>query len=200
VVEGELKLHRPNKPNVLAGQILFPFYRIDDILPAYNKWVSSLPDEMAVYGFSATSPTRERRRAGALSLRFTPVFNGSFAEGMSLLQPLFKLQPSSVSLYSMTLPEFEAMAGASTSVSGRGAYIRSALLAPGTMDAKARDVFKRYMSPHADERVVRGVDTRRRTYQPAGSRATRPTGTGTACSCLKSRRSGTRTSRRTRAV
>jgi len=122
-LKAKLKLHRPNKPNVLAGQILFPFYRIDDILPAYNKWVSSLPDEMRCTAFSATSPTRRtpaRRRSSCAS---RPCSTAQFAEGMSLLQPLFKLQPSSVSLYSMTLPEFEAMAGASTSVSGRGAYI-----------------------------------------------------------------------------
>ena len=155
-VESELKLHRPNQPNVSAGQILFPFYRVDDILPAYNEWVSTLPDAMAVYGFLGNQPDPKNGGAPALFLRFTPVFNGSFAEGMSLLQPLFKLQPSSVSLYSMTLPEFEAMAGASTSVSGRGAYIRSALLAPGTMDAKLAGVFKHYMSrmPTSESFVV----------------------------------------------
>jgi hypothetical protein len=155
-VESELKLHRPNEPNVLAGQILFPFYRIDDILPAYNEWVSTLPDAMAVYGFLGNQPDPKNGGAPALFLRFTPVFNGSFAEGMSLLQPLFKLQSSSVSLYSMTLPQFEAMAGSSTSVSGRGAYIRSALLAPGTMDDKLARVFKRYMSrmPTSESFVV----------------------------------------------
>jgi len=151
-VESELRLHRPNKSkkpneaNVLAGQILFPLYRIDEILPAYNAWVSSLPDEMAVYGFLGNQPDPKNGGTPALFLRFTPVYNGPFDEGMHLLQPLFKLQPSSVSLFSMTLPQFEEMAGASTSVSGRGAYIRSALLPQGTMDAELAGVFKHYMS------------------------------------------------------
>src|SRR5262249_31477551 len=138
------QLHRLK--NVLAGQILFPFYRIDEILPAYNEWVRTLPDEMAVYGFLGNQPDPKNANAPALFLRFTPVFNGPFARGMQLLQPLFRLQPSNVSLFSMTLPQFEAMAGSSTSVSGRAAYIRSALLGPGTMDAKLAEVFKYYMS------------------------------------------------------
>jgi len=143
-VESELQLHRL-KP-VLAGQILFPFYRIEEILPAYNAWVTKLPNEMAVYGFLGNQPDPKNGGVPALFLRFTPIYNGPFADGMELLQPLFKLQPSNVSLFSMTLPQFEVMAGGSTSVAGRAAYIRSALLGPGTMDAKLAKVFKYHMS------------------------------------------------------
>lgn len=152
----EIKTRRLAAPTVLAGQILFPFYRIDEILPVYDQLAQTCPQSLAIYGFLGNQPDPRNGGAPALFLRFTPIFNGAFDEGMALLQPLFKLRPSNVSLYSMTLPEFELMAGGSTSVAGRAAYIRSALLPPGAMTEKLARVFKYYMSrmPGTDSFVV----------------------------------------------
>jgi len=46
-----------------------------------------------------------------------------------------KMQPTSVELYAMTLPEWENYVGNGTSISGRAAYIRSAVLGPGSLKA-----------------------------------------------------------------
>ena len=155
-VEVDIRTHRLNEPTVLAGQILFPFYRIDEILPVYDELAKRCPDSMAIYGFLGNQSDPRNGGALALFLRFTPIFNGPFDEGMRLLDPLFKLRPSNVSLYSMTLPEFELMAGGSTSVSGRAAYIRSALLPSGAMTTQLAKVLKYHMSrmPGTDSFVV----------------------------------------------
>lgn len=155
-IDVDIQTRRLAEPTVLAGQILFPFHRIDEILPVYNELAKTCPDSMAIYGFLGNQPDPRNGGAPALFLRFTPIFNGRFDEGMKLLDPLFKLRPSNVSLYSMTLPEFELMAGGSTSVSGRAAYIRSALLPPGGMTEKLAKVFKYHMSrmPGTDSFVV----------------------------------------------
>ncbi|WP_420383430.1 FAD-binding oxidoreductase [Novosphingobium sp.] len=155
-VDVDIRTHRLAQSTVLAGQILFPFYRIEEILPVYNELAATCPAALAIYGFLGNQPDPRNGGAPALFLRFTPIFNGAFDEGMALLAPLFKLRPSNVSLYSMTLPEFEMMAGGSTSVSGRGAYIRSALMPPGAMTAKLAKVFKYHMSrmPGTDSFVV----------------------------------------------
>lgn len=152
----EIMTRRLKAPTVLAGQILFPFYRIDEILPVYDQLARTCPQSLAIYGFLGNQADPRNGGAPALFLRFTPIFNGSFDDGMALLQPLFKLRPSNVSVYSMTLPEFELMAGGSTSVAGRAAYIRSALLPPGAMTGKLAQVFKYHMSrmPGTDSFVV----------------------------------------------
>ncbi|RVD31778.1 FAD-binding oxidoreductase [Mesorhizobium sp. M4B.F.Ca.ET.017.02.2.1] len=155
-IDVDIKTHHLAAPTVLAGQVLFPFYRIDEILPVYNELAKTCPASLAIYGFLGYQPDPRNGGAPALFLRFTPIFNGRFDDGMKALEPLFKLGPSNVSLYSMTLPEFELMAGGSTSVSGRAAYIRSALLPPGGMTQELAKIFKYHMSrmPGSDSFVV----------------------------------------------
>src|SRR4029077_16548672 len=83
-------------------------------------------------------------------------YNGAFADGLALLKPLTNMQPASVELYSMTLPEWVNHSGNGTSVKGRSAYIRSAVLGPGSLNAEVATICSTYLnsSPSNDSFVV----------------------------------------------
>lgn len=151
-----LNLHKTPEPRQMMGQIAFPFYRIDEILEFYNKWVLTLPDEMAVYGMLRRFPDPRRGGAPSLMLRFTPIYNGRMADGLALLKPLIELVPSSVELYTMSLPEWENYIGTFTQIKGHSAYIRSMVMAPGSLTGDVATICKKYMSraPSADSYVV----------------------------------------------
>jgi hypothetical protein len=156
VTQAELQLHNTPTEAMMGGQVTFPFYRINEVLPFYNKWVDTLPNEMAVYGMMRYFPDPRRNNAPILCLRFTPVYNGSFAEGAALLKPLIDLNPISTDLYSMTLPEWENFVGGGTLVQGRPAYIRSVIMPPGAMNETVAEICQKYMgtSPSTDTFVV----------------------------------------------
>jgi hypothetical protein len=151
----DLHLLKTNVPRLTMGQIDFPFYRIDEILPFYNEWVKTLPKEMAVYGMMRNFPNQRLGGNLSLGLRFTPVFNGRFSDAVDLLKPLMRLkakdlkrndiEPTDIELYTMTLPEWEDFVGTSTQVRGHSAYIRSLVLAQGTLNREVVKICQYYL-------------------------------------------------------
>ncbi len=141
----DLHLLKTNVPRPTMGQIDFPFYRIDEILPFYNEWVTTLPKEMAVYGMMRNFPNQRLGGNLSLGLRFTPVFNGPFSEAVDLLKPLMALKPNDIELYTMTLPEWEDFVGTSTQVRGHSAYIRSLVLGQGTLNQDVVRICQYYL-------------------------------------------------------
>ncbi|PWU19927.1 MAG: hypothetical protein C5B50_05710 [Verrucomicrobia bacterium] len=140
----DLQLQKTNVPRPTMGQITFPFYRINEILEFYNKWVLTLPNEMAVYGMMRNFPDPRFGGRSSLALRFTPVYNGKFTDAVDLLKPLMALGPNDVELYTMTLPQWEDFVGTSTQVKGRSAYIRSLVFAPKTLTNDVAEICKYY--------------------------------------------------------
>jgi FAD binding domain/Berberine and berberine like len=156
VTKIDLQLHKTPEPRLMMGQIAFPFYRIEEILNFYNEWVKDLPNEMAVYGMLRRFPDPRRGGQPALSLRFTPVYNGSMAKGIELLKPLIEKKSSSVELYNMSLPEWENFIGTATQIKGNAAYIRSCVLPAGSLTTDVATICKKFMSrsPSPDSYVV----------------------------------------------
>lgn len=156
VTKIDLRLQKTHEPRLMMGQVTFPFYRIEEILEFYNKWVLTLPHEMAVYGMLRRFPDPRRGGEPALSLRFTPVYNGKISKGIELLRPLTELMPNSVELYSMNLPEWENFIGTATQIKGSSAYIRSCVLPEKSLTADVAYICKHYMSraPSNDSYVV----------------------------------------------
>ena len=140
---------------LMVGQIVFPFYRNEEILKIYDKFVQTLPKEMAVYGMMRDFPDPRKRGRPILTLRFTPIFNGPYAKGIELLKPLLDLKPITSEFHAMTLPEWEQFIGSATLVEGRSAYIRSVVLEKGQLH-KAYKVFMKHMSrrPSPDSFIV----------------------------------------------
>lgn len=153
----DLRLHKTNVPRLMMGQVSFPFYRINELLEFYNEWVLTLPIEMAMYGMMRSFPDPRFGGKPSLMLRFTPVYNGQFHRGVQLLEPLIKkFAPNSVELYTMSLPQWEDFVGASTQVKGHSAYIRSLVLAPGSLTDDVAEICKKYLgrSPSTDSYIV----------------------------------------------
>jgi hypothetical protein len=111
---------------------------------------------MAVYGMMRRFPDPRRGGEPSLTLRFTPIYNGTLARGIELLKPLTEQTPSSVELYSMNLPEWENFIGTATQIKGHSAYIRSSILSKGGFNEDVALICKKYMSraPSPDSYVV----------------------------------------------
>lgn len=156
VTKVELQLHETPTPRLMMGQIAFPFERLSEMLAFYNEWVVTLPDQMAVYGMLRRFPDPRNGGLPTLELHLNPVFNGSFSEGIALSQPLMQRQPKSVQLYTMTLPEWENYVGNGTSINGRSAYIRSAVLGRGSLSPEVAHILGKSMetAPSKDSFVV----------------------------------------------
>lgn len=156
VTRVELQLHETPAPGLMMGQIAFPIDRLAEILDFYNGWVLTLPDRMAIYGMLRRFPDPRNGGQHTLGLHLNPVYNGGFFDGLALLEPLIKMQPTSVELYTMTLPEWENYVGNGTSINGRAAYIRSALLGPGSLKIEVANIFRKYLenAPSKDSFVV----------------------------------------------
>jgi hypothetical protein len=155
-IEVEIQTHRPPNETMLMGEVVFPFYRIDELLPWYNTWVESLPPSLAVYGRIAMAPDPRSAGTRILSLLFTPVFNGDFAEGVRALDPLLRKGPIRAELHRMTIHEWEDLIGGRTTIAGRSAYIRSLVLPPRGWTDAAVKVLKKYfaVSPSPDTFMV----------------------------------------------
>lgn len=140
---------------LMVGQIVFPFYRAKEILAFYDDWTTTLPDQMAVYGMMRDSPDPRNTGASMLSLRFTPIFNGRYAAGIDLLQPLLNLGPVTAEFHAMTLPQWESFISTATSVHGKSAYIRSVVMAERQL-SRAEEVFRYWMArrPSRDSYIV----------------------------------------------
>ncbi len=148
----EIRVHQPNTPRMLVGQIRYPIEQAQEVLGFYNKWVESLPDAMAVYGYLGNTPNPADPDDLIPSFGLTPIFNGDFAEGIGLIEPLLRFQPIYAELYNMTLPEWEVFNGSTTLVDRRDAYIFSGNLPPGGMTPEVIALFQRFMasSPSMD--------------------------------------------------
>jgi len=154
VTKFRLKLRKVHHP-LMVGQVVFPFYRIDEVLSFYDKWSARLPNEMAVYGMMRNFSDPRNGGRPILTLRFTPIFNGPYEMGVEKLQPLLKLGPISSEFHAMTLPQWESFIGSATQVRGSSAYIRSVVMKEKCM-AGAADVFKAHMArrPSQDSYIV----------------------------------------------
>jgi len=145
VVQVELKCYKPNSETMLFANILFPFYRFKEILSFYNFWIKTVPNELAVYGYIGPQPDPNKAEDKVLMARFTVVYNGDFANGIRLIQPLLDQNPVKTELYNMTLPEWEELIGYRTSILGRKAYIRSVTIQQNMMTPEVADIFMKYM-------------------------------------------------------
>jgi hypothetical protein len=156
VTKVDLRLHETPASNLMMGQIAFQIHRLPEMMEFYNKWVLTLPEQMAVYGMLRRFPDPRNGGRPTLELHLNPVFNGQFSEGIAVLEPLLKRQPTSVELYAMTLPEWENFVGNGTSINGRAAYIRSAVLGPRLLDADVARILREGMesAPSQDSFVV----------------------------------------------
>jgi hypothetical protein len=156
VTKVDLQLHKTVVPNLLMGVIAFPMHRLSEIISFYNSWVLTLPHEMAVYGMLRRFPDPMNGGQPTLFLHLNSVYNGKFTEGMALLKPLIDKEPASMEFYSMTLPEWENFIGNGTSINGRSAYIRSAILAPESLNTEVAKICTEYMStaPSQDSFIV----------------------------------------------
>ncbi|HEX7182839.1 MAG TPA: FAD-binding oxidoreductase [Thermoanaerobaculia bacterium] len=143
-VEMEMRVHPPNSPTLLGGTIYYPLDRIEEILGFYNEWIETVPDTLAVYGYLGHSPGMPTQTVQ--SIRFEPVFNGPFEEGLELIQPLLRLNPLTVTLDNVTLIEFENIMGNSTQVNRLFAYIRSGTMAPRSLTPEVARIFRKSMS------------------------------------------------------
>lgn len=143
--EFRLRLREVHHP-LMVGQIVFPFYRIEEILEFYDNWIAdkSIPDGLAVYGMMRTFPDPRNDGKPILTLQFTPIFNGPYQQGINAVKKLLALRPITSEFHAMTLPEWENFIGSATKVAGNSAYIRSVVMEKKRM-AGASQVFKKYM-------------------------------------------------------
>jgi FAD/FMN-containing dehydrogenase len=143
--EFRLRLREVHHP-LMVGQVVFPFYRIEEILDFYDRWIAdtNFPDELAVYGMMRTFADPRNDGRPILTLRFTPIFNGPYQRGISALRKLTALKPITSVFHAMTLPEWENFIGSATKVAGNSAYIRSVAMAKNKM-ARAAQIHKRHM-------------------------------------------------------
>jgi FAD/FMN-containing dehydrogenase len=151
-----LRLHKPAAPTLLGGQLSYPLERAHEVIGAYNEWIETLPDAMAVYGYVGMDPDPAEPTRKIPAFRITPVYNGPYAQGADLLAPMLRLKPLEARLYDMTLPTWESTMGNSTLVRDRLAYIRSGVLPPGGLSPDVVSAITDAMadSPSPDSFVV----------------------------------------------
>lgn len=148
-VSMDIKVHKPNSERMLTAQLRYAPQRAQEVLGFYNHWVETLPDEMAVYGIWGYSPDPSQPASSGKKIPtfgFTAIYNGDFASGAKLLQPLLDLAPLTASINALTLPEFELINGATTLVDNRSAYIRAGVMPKGAFTPEAIAVFEKYMA------------------------------------------------------
>jgi FAD/FMN-containing dehydrogenase len=155
-VAAELKLHQPNQPTMLVGEITYPLDAAQDVIGAYNEWTQNLPNEMAAYGFLGNQPDPAEPGRTISAFRITAVYNGAHAEGIDRLTEMLKLPSIKVDLYNMALPQWEEKIGKSTLVGDRQAYIRSGILPEGAMTTDVIKIYQQFMkeAPSPDSFVV----------------------------------------------
>ncbi|HEY0312304.1 MAG TPA: FAD-binding oxidoreductase [Allosphingosinicella sp.] len=145
VVDLHLQLRKPRSETMLVSQIRYRSDHAQDVIGFYNDWVETLPNELACYGI--WGPYTDPASSKIISaFGFTCVYNGDAAEGMDLLNPLFKRDPFFAQINNMTLPQFETMVGRNTLVGGRYAYIRSGEVPPRGLTMDFIATLDRFMS------------------------------------------------------
>jgi hypothetical protein len=141
----ELRVHQPNTPQMLVGQIRYPIEYAQEILGFYNEWIETVPDELAVYGFMGKVALPAHPDTLVNTLGLTPIFNGDTREGMKLIEPILRFPNVFINLYDMTLPDFEIYNGLLTVVGGASGYLRSGFMAPRSMTPAAVDVLTKFL-------------------------------------------------------
>jgi len=141
----EMLVQKPRSATMLAGQFRFPIERAVEVIDFYNKWVDTLPNEMAVYGYWGPYQDPIHPQESIKTVGLTPVYNGPFKSGVELLRDVLKLSPISTGLYDMTLPQWEAYNGSVTMVANRSAYMRSVVLEKGGMTPAVARTFVKYL-------------------------------------------------------
>lgn len=140
VTEMEIRVRRPYSEKMLVGQIRYPLAQTEEVLGYYNEWVEKIPNEMSCYGYMGNQKDLVDKTTNVKVLGLTPVFNGTYEEGIDLIQGLLKMRPINADLFNMTLPEWEFYNGNTTKVDGRSSYIRSTVLPPKGMNNKVAKV------------------------------------------------------------
>ena len=155
-VRAELRLHQPPTERMMAAELIYPLTAAQDVIGAYNEWTQQLPNAMAAYGFLGGQPDPAEPSRNVNAFRVTAIFNGPFAEGMELLQPMLRQPVLHGTLDHLPLPVWENEFGKSTLVGDRQGYIRSGILPIGGMGSDVIDIYQRYIasSPSPDSFVV----------------------------------------------
>jgi len=156
VVSMDIDVHPPKSDKMFTAKLRFAADRAQQVIGFYNKWVETLPDAMAIYGIWGNSPDPARPDQSISTFGFTVIYNGHYADGASLLQPLLALGPLTCAIDALTLPEFELINGSSTQVEGRSGYIRAGVMPPEAFSPAAIAVFEKYMAcaPSKDSFLV----------------------------------------------
>jgi FAD binding domain/Berberine and berberine like len=156
VVEMELRLHKPNTPKMLLGVLRWPVEQAHEVLGFYNDWIETVPPELAVYGFWGTQADPVVSTVTDSVFGFTIVYNGDFADGAGLIEPLLRLDPMYANLSNQPLPAIEELIGGSTVVGDKSAYMWSGILPPRGLTAEVVGAFREHMatSPSADSFAV----------------------------------------------
>jgi FAD/FMN-containing dehydrogenase len=152
----ELNVHQPPTATMLVGEIAYPLAAGQDVIGAYNEWVQTLPDAMAVYGFLGNLPDPAQPDRQFPAFRITAVYNGAHADGIDLLLPMLKIPAIQADCYDMVLPLWEDKIGKSTLVGDRQGYIRSGIVPVGGMTSEVIDIYQRFFAdaPSLDSFVV----------------------------------------------
>jgi FAD/FMN-containing dehydrogenase len=86
----EYRLHRVG-PEVLTGQIVYPFSAATKVLEAYRRFAAEAPDELTCYAFIFNIPPVPpfpERYHGQVGIDLVVVHVGEIAEGLRLIEPL----------------------------------------------------------------------------------------------------------------
>jgi hypothetical protein len=142
----ELRVHKPNTPTMLVGQIRYPAEAAQDVYGFYNEWIEKAPPELAVYGYMGKVPLPAHPDTTVNSIGLTPIYNGDTKRGMELIAPILKFPNIYIDLYNMTLPDFEIFNGLLTNVGGKQAYIRSGFMPPKAFTKPAINTLTDFMS------------------------------------------------------
>jgi len=142
----EIRVHQPNTPTMLCGQIRYPIEYAQEVLGFYNEWIEKAPDSLAVYGYMGKVALPAHPDTSVNALGLTPIFNGDSREGMDLIAPILKFPNIFINLYDMTLPDFEIYNGLLTIVGGMSGYIRSGFMAPKAFTPSCIDVLTNSMT------------------------------------------------------
>ena len=154
----EIRVHQPNTPTMLCGQIRYPIEYAQEILGFYNEWIEKAPDSLAVYGFMGKVALPAHPDTFVNTFGLTPIFNGDSREGMDLIAPILKFPNIFINLYDMTLPDFEIYNGLLTLVGGMSGYIRSGFMAPKAFTPSCIDVLTTFDDECAFAEQSAGLD------------------------------------------
>ena len=137
----EYRLH-PVGPMVLAGYLVYPYHKARELFALVGEFTASMPDEMNIIVFLATSPEGGDKVCRILLCHYGPI-----DEGERVLRPLREFGPPlSDDIRPMTYVEAQGLALAPQ---GRQNYLKSHFMSEISDDALeiTLDHFERVTSP-----------------------------------------------------